>query len=98
MLRPQMLLKRFEGSNILGKVALHPQLRCFNRTGQAELSGRWGASCRAKSQDRWDRSRWWLRFSCGALALERQQRLHARMIVLLNRILPHRRGATGTIT
>jgi hypothetical protein len=30
--------------------------------------------------------------------LQRQQRLHARMIVLLNRILPHRPGATGTIT
>ena len=80
---------------VLGKVALHSQLRCISRVGHL---GGGGASCRGKSQGRWDRSRWLLRFLCAALALERQQLLQARMIVLLNRILPHRRGATGTIT
>src|SRR6266566_2891401 len=57
-----------------------------------------GASCQRKSQDRRDRSRLLLRFSCGALVLQRQRFLHARMIVLPNQILPRRRGATGTIT
>jgi hypothetical protein len=63
----------------------------------AGIPGRWGASWQAKSQGQ-DRSRSSLRFSRGALALQRQQLPHAPMIVWLNRILPHRRAATGTIT
>src|SRR5215472_2808730 len=62
------------------------------------LPGRGGASCQGKSQDRRDRSRWLLRFSCGSLALERQQLACARTIVLPNRIPRHQRGAIGTIT
>lgn len=80
-----------------GRIALTIAVQLVESDGRPSPR-RGGASCQGKSQDRWDRSRWLLHFSCGSLALERQQLACARMIVLLNRIPRHQRGAIGTIT
>jgi hypothetical protein len=62
----------------------------------SRVSSDGGRSRQGKSQDRSDRLRLLLRFSCRAWASPCRPILYARIIVLLHRILPHRWGATGT--